>query len=209
LSQIGNYLHYIIRFQNTGTADAVNVVISDAILSKLNPSSIQIEDTSHPYRYQVTNNKLEVYFDGINLPASLVNEPGSHGYVAFKIKPNSNVVLNDDIQNTAKIYFDYNLPIVTNTTATTVVALTTQNFDLDSNFIISPNPVKNELKISANSNLKVNSISIYNTLGQLVKTIPNQIQPTLSLDVSELNNGTYFLSIQTEKGKMTQKFIKL
>ncbi len=53
---------------------------------------------------------------------SIKNEPKSHGYIVYKIKAKQNVQIGDVIKNTAAIYFDYNLPIFTNTEMTTVVA---------------------------------------------------------------------------------------
>jgi hypothetical protein len=54
------------------------------------------------------------------LPASSVNEPESHGYIVYRIQPKSDVVVGETIHNTASIYFDYNLPVLTND-ATTLV----------------------------------------------------------------------------------------
>jgi hypothetical protein len=45
---------------------------------------------------------------------------GSHGYVAYRIKPLSTVHAGDTIKNTAGIYFDYNMPVATNTEKTIV-----------------------------------------------------------------------------------------
>jgi hypothetical protein len=58
----------------------------------------------------------------INLVDSTTNEPGSHGYIVYKVKPKPTVALGDIIKNTASIYFDYNLPVLTNTETTTIVS---------------------------------------------------------------------------------------
>ncbi|MGL2963931.1 DUF7619 domain-containing protein [Flavobacterium sp. RSB2_4_14] len=205
LSDVTKDLHYVVRFQNTGTADAINIVVSDIIQNNLNVATLQIESASHPYRATVFNNQLSVYFDNINLPASIVNEPASHGYVAFKIKPKNTVGLNDVISNTANIYFDFNFPIVTNTTSTTVVNLGTPSFTTGSLFSIYPNPTHDILNITlANANGILKRISIYNTLGQLLLTTNN----TTSLDTSALSQGMYFIMVETDKGKDTQQFLK-
>ena len=41
--------------------------------------------------------------------------------MAFKIKPKPSVVIGDSLNNSAAIYFDFNLPVITNT-ATTIVS---------------------------------------------------------------------------------------
>ena len=60
-------------------------------------------------------------FPNINLPDSNSNEPGSHGYVQFKIRAKNNIVIGDVLSNTANIYFDFNAPIITNTTNNAVI----------------------------------------------------------------------------------------
>jgi hypothetical protein len=46
-------------------------------------------------------------------------------------------------------------------------------------------------------------------LGQLVKTlITNEINTSLSLDVTALKTGTYFMEINSNYGKTTKKFVK-
>ncbi|MFT7250445.1 MAG: putative repeat protein (TIGR01451 family), partial [Flavobacterium sp.] len=114
-----DYLYYTIRFQNTGTADAINVEIQDALNSQLNPTTLRMIDASHDYVLIKNNNQLTWKFADINLPSDSVSEELSQGYVSFKIKPNPGFVVNDMIPNTAEIYFDFNPAIITNTFQTT------------------------------------------------------------------------------------------
>jgi hypothetical protein len=53
------------------------------------------------------------------LPDSHINEPASHGWLMYRIKLKDNLALGTQITNTASIYFDYNAPVVTNTTLNT------------------------------------------------------------------------------------------
>ncbi|HMI07363.1 MAG TPA: T9SS type A sorting domain-containing protein [Flavobacterium sp.] len=70
-----------------------------------------------------------------------------------------------------------------------------------------PNPVSNDLNIQKKSNLEISSISIYNTLGQLVIAIPNA-QQVSKVDVSSLTTGNYFIKINSDKGTTNAKFAK-
>ena len=83
------------------------------------------------------------------MPDSNTNEPKSHRFVKFRIKPLTSVILNDTIRNRASIYFDYNLPVGTNTTVTTfrnyVITEIVNVQDNSKNLIAYPNPVKDEL----------------------------------------------------------------
>ncbi len=117
----GNYLTYIIRFQNTGTDTALNVVITDTLSDKLDWNTLQMIGASHPYNFAIENgNKLTWNFNNINLPDSIINEPASHGYISYRIKPNNNLVAGDSIPNTASIYFDFNIAVPTNNAFTIV-----------------------------------------------------------------------------------------
>lgn len=117
----GKYLNYTIRFQNTGTDTAFNVIVRDTLDSKLDWSTFEMVTASHPYTVSITNqNKLEWTFADINLPDSNINEPLSHGYLSYRVKPKSTAVVGDVINNLASIYFDYNLPVATNNAITLV-----------------------------------------------------------------------------------------
>jgi hypothetical protein len=117
----GKYLNYTIRFQNTGTDTAFNVIVRDTLDNKLDWSTFEMVTASHPYTVSITNqNKIEWTFSNINLPDSNINEPLSHGYLSYRVKPKSTAVVGDVINNLASIYFDYNLPVATNNALTLV-----------------------------------------------------------------------------------------
>jgi uncharacterized repeat protein (TIGR01451 family) len=117
----GKYLNYTIRFQNTGTDTAFNVIVRDTLDNKLDWSTFEMIAASHPYTVSITGqNKLEWTFANINLPDSNVNEPLSHGYLSYRVKPKSTAVVGDVINNLASIYFDFNLPVATNNAITLV-----------------------------------------------------------------------------------------
>jgi Leucine-rich repeat (LRR) protein len=203
-SMVGNYVHYVIRFENTGTFAAQNVVIKDMIdTTKFDMASLIPQSSSHSFVTRVTNtNQVEFIFENINLP---FDDATNDGYVAFKIKTKPTLVLGNTFTNTASIYFDYNFPIITNTTTTTVAALGNQDFDFGSVFALSPVPAKDFLTISTKQALVVSSINIYNTLGQLVQVNTN---PNETIDVSGLQSGSYFVRITTDNGSTTGKFLK-
>ncbi|WP_300565583.1 T9SS type A sorting domain-containing protein, partial [Flavobacterium sp.] len=204
--KIGEYVHYMIRFENTGTFPAQNIVVKDMIdTAKFDINSIVPMKGSHSFVTNITaGNKVEFIFQNINLP---FDDANNDGYVAFKIKTKPSLVNGDTFSNTANIYFDYNFPIVTNTATTTIQALSRQDFEFSSYFNLYPNPVRDVLNISTKEAVEVTSINIYNTLGQLVLVTPNA-QKTKTIDVSSLNSGNYFIKITSDKGTSSTKFIK-
>lgn len=201
---IGVYVHYLIRFENTGTANAQNIVVKDLIdTNKYDITSLLPISGSAPFVTRIINtNKVEFIFENIDLP---FDDATNDGYVAFKIKTKPTLLAGDSFSNTANIYFDYNAPIVTNTATTTIQTLATADFDFNTVFTLAPVPTKNSLSLTAKQKLTISSISIYNALGQLVQVNTN---PSETIDVSALKTGTYFIKVISEKETANGKFIK-
>ncbi|WP_339888914.1 T9SS type A sorting domain-containing protein [uncultured Flavobacterium sp.] len=200
---IGQYVHYVIRFENTGTYPAENVVVKDMIdLAKFDVSTLIPLHSSHDFVTRINGNKVEFIFEGINLP---FDDSTNDGYVAFKIKTKSNLLVGSTFSNNANIYFDYNFPITTNTFTSTIQVLKVKDFDFGTHFTLYPNPVKDVLNIQSKDNTTINSIEIYNTLGQVVLAVPNAIS---TVDVSNLQSGNYFVKVNTDLGVSNTKFIK-
>lgn len=202
-SMVGEYVHYVIRFENTGTFPAQNIVVKDMIdLVKFDIATLVPLKGSHDFYTRIKDNKVEFIFENINLD---FNDATNDGYVAFKIKTKSNLVVGNTFSNNANIYFDYNFPITTNTYTTTIAALSNQSFDFGTQFILYPNPAKDVLNIQSKNSLEIQSIEIYNLLGQVVLAVPNSSN---AIDVSNLKTGTYFVKVNTEKGSSNTKFVK-
>ena len=201
-----DYLYYTIRFENTGTSGALNIIVTDLLDDSLDENSLVMLNTSHAYALDRVNRSLVWNFDNIQLPVSVANTDIGKGFINFKIKPKPGYAVGDIIPNTASIYFDTNPAIVTNTYTTEFVqALNNQYYDFGNLFILSPVPVNNNLNITIKQTVIINAISIYNTLGQLMLVISN---PTETIDVSGLSTGTYFIKVLSDKGTASSKFIK-
>ena len=116
------WLNYNIRFQNTGTDTAFNVIVRDTLDDNVDGTTLQMQNTSHSSQLEILNGKYLAWkFNEIDLVDSNASEPLSHGFINYRIKPIAGLVLNDIIENSASIYFDYNPPITTNTHVTTVL----------------------------------------------------------------------------------------
>ena len=71
---------------------------------------------------------------------------------------------------------------------------------------IFPNPVKSDLNLKLNNDAVINSITISDISGRQVLKADNNVVSTLS--VNQLNRGIYIVSITTNKGMFSRKFIK-
>lgn len=206
-SDIGKYLHYNINFENTGTADAENIVIKDVIDStKFDISTLQVIESSHAVRVHVVDDSVEFIFEGINLsPSTGRSVIGGHGNVLFKIKTWDTIELGTMVTNTANIYFDYNFPIETNEARTTFNILKTVDFKKDRSVSIAPNPAKNSVNVKASGMIR--SIQLFDSLGRILQVTAENKNAT-SLDISDKPKGIYYLKITTEDGSKVQKLVK-
>lgn len=203
-AKVGDYVHYLIRFENTGTANAQNIVVKDMIdTTKFDINTLQTLYGSHSFVTRITNsNTVEFIFENIQLPfANATND----GYVAFKIKTKSTLTLGQSFNNTANIYFDYNAPIVTNTYTTIVQnVLGTSEITKDRVEIsIYPNPVKDILYFKSKE--KIVKAEIYDSAGRILSSVSVNDD---SINVSELPKGNYIIKFSTKNQFLSQKFHK-
>lgn len=198
-------LLYTIQFQNTGNAPAQNIIITDTIDSDLDLSSFRLLDYSVRPSVSITGNSITFTFADINLPDSLTNEPESHGFVQFEISLKPNRPPGTIIENTANIYFDFNPPVITNTTVNTVVTPTSLHEHSDQHFSLSPNPASFETKIStsADGNYKV---LIFDITGRIVHQDRfNGTQHTLQL--SGLTKGLFVIELRNTSDEGYRKML--
>ena len=73
---------------------------------------------------------------------------------------------------------------------------------VSSQFNLFPNPAKNKVYITLKSSLEAHEIIVYNNLGQQL-----MMSKTLTIDVSSLSAGLYYLQIKTDKGNALCFFI--
>lgn len=202
IENANDYLHYTVRFQNVGTASAINVRIQDELDPLLDLSSLRILESSHEMETSLVNGLLEFVFDGIDLPSVEQDPEGSQGYVLFKLRPVSGIQLGDVIANTADIYFDFNAAIVTNTVTTTVVEELSINEVEAVNIGVYPNPVNDRLMVRSDSSIE--SLTLYGIDGR--QHLMQVVQHTnASLNVSQLQSGIYFLKVEMEDGQRAMR----
>ena len=202
------YLDYMIRFQNTGTASAINVRILDTLHPKLDWNTIVPISASHDYYVKITDgNQVEFMFDNIHLPDSLSNEPASHGYIAYKIKPKSNVQVGDVISGDAAIYFDFNAPIITNMVHTLIVESlgVGDNSRPENQVVLYPNPAQDLLYVHRAEGVQLEEIRIYDLQGRVVQKLSGEEE---TIQVAHLSAGTYLVEIKSNNGTFTKRIVK-
>ncbi|HLO56785.1 MAG TPA: T9SS type A sorting domain-containing protein [Saprospiraceae bacterium] len=198
---VGEYVDYLIRFENTGNYAAENVVVKDIIDTKtFDVSTLKITDASHEVYTRIEGNKVEFIFENIQLP---FDDANNDGYIAFKIKTLPTLVLGDSLKNLADIYFDYNFPIRTNEAQTTV-AFPVFTKDITTEVKFHPNPVTDILYLDTAENWT--KAEIYDISGRILRSISLN---TSFMDVSGLESGTYFIRLKDGEKVGLVKFLKI
>ncbi|RZJ64184.1 MAG: T9SS type A sorting domain-containing protein [Flavobacterium sp.] len=199
-NKIGEYLHYLIRFENTGTANAHNIVVKDMIdVAKFDIASLQVISASHEVDTRINANKTEFIFEGIELA------PEAQGFVLFKIKTLPTLTTGTTVTNKADIFFDYNFPVITEPANTTFQTLGIADQEFDASVKIFPNPTRNTFVNNADSEIK--SVQLFDIQGRLLKTmLPDSNQVTV--DIAGQTGGIYFVKAVSSKGSSVQKIIR-
>lgn len=199
-SEIGNYLHYVINFENTGNYQAENIVVKTEINpTQFDVSSLRLLNTSHNAYVRVNGNIVEFVFENINLVS------GGHGNILLKVKSKSNLTNGSIVKKRADIFFDYNAPIDTGFENTVFQALSNSSFDKDNSISIYPNPTNTIVNVKCDNT--INSIELYDIQGRILITKMVSDYNAV-LDISNKSNGIYFLKITSEKGIKVEKLIK-
>lgn len=214
-------LTYIIHFQNTGSYFAQNVVVEDTLDANLRIGSLRPGYSDHNYTVSISETGVARFtFSNIHLPwQSQYGDVLSSGMFMYTINMKKNLPIGTQIKNKAAIYFDFNEPIITNTTLNTIVEDSPHNFtgiqsinkEEGTNLIMFPNPAKDEVTILFESNENSNGIlNITDISGR--KVFEQTIELTkgtnyLKENTSQFQNGIYLVQIVSSSESVTKKLI--
>ncbi|KAA3629119.1 MAG: T9SS C-terminal target domain-containing protein, partial [Bacteroidetes bacterium] len=206
---VGQDVEYRIRFQNTGTDTAFTVIIEDVLSSHWDMESLRLGASSHPYELEIRgDDTLRFVFNNILLPDSTANEPASHGFIKFKISQQPELPLGTIIENEAAIFFDFNEPVITNTTVHRLGEDYLGVVGVNSPVIpglevsVSPNPFSETTSIYLSGiEFEEAQLTLYNAQGMLVD------QQSFSTNKYSLNRGSlaggiywFEITLDGEKG---------
>ena len=201
VENIGEELHYLIRFENTGTFMAENIVIAmDIDPEQYVVSSLMLLESSHSVNARVVGNTAEFFFNEINL------DTGGHGNILLVMQTNNTLVEGSSVVCKADIYFDYNFPITTNEAITVFEGFANIEDNTDGiDILLYPNPVNDYIDITSKE--IINSIEWYDALGRLVRvSLVNDYEGTFN--ISSYKAGIYYAKVYTGQTIKTYKVIK-
>lgn len=196
---IGEYLHYVVTFTNTGTSEADNVVVRHELDdSQFDLSTLQLINSSHEVHARVEEGIAEFIFKDVAMATE------DHGNILFKVKTRPSLMVNDVVTNSAEVFFDYNAPLTTNDANTTFETLKANVYQLDNSVKLYPNPAKNKVRVSADTEIK--NIEVFDIQGRLLYSVPAGSSEH-EIDMSKRTSGIYFIRIITEFGSAVEKLV--
>ncbi|MBX2980588.1 MAG: DUF11 domain-containing protein [Flavobacteriales bacterium] len=199
------WIDYTIRFQNTGTDTAFNVVITDTLPPNLDPGTLVMGSASHsPFSWELRGEStLRVFFPNILLPDSNFSEPLSHGFVGFRIRPRLPLLPGDEITNIANIYFDFNPPVITEPSVLVATTGTGVEDPAVHRLAVHPNPVTDHLQVRVQPDApRVHRV--FAADGQEVHVTGTWSNDVFMLEVTQLSPGLYLIQL----GGGTARFVK-
>jgi uncharacterized repeat protein (TIGR01451 family) len=200
-----DWLTYTIHFQNTGNAPAFNIRLADTLDAMLDLETFQVINYSHQNLIDLTGNVLNVRFPNIQLPDSTTNSAGSIGFIQYRLKPKATWVAPYQIKNTAYIYFDYNAPIVTNTTLNTILIPTGLKKQTETVMNLYPNPSNGNFTIELNTKEK-QTLQVFDITGNVVLSQTIENGKTI-IDGSHLASGIYNINIKGNNSVANKKLV--
>ncbi len=200
-------VEYIIRFQNTGTFPAERVVITDTLSPNLQWGSFRFDGASHPCEWYMAGGVLHFVFDDIMLPDSTSDEPASHGQVRFSIVPQTGLMVGEEVDNTANIYFDFNEPVITLPAVLAVVGGTgLPDVEAAGERFCHPVPTDGPLLVHAGPVGTPVRIQVHDVSGRVVLDEIGRNDPAL-IDLADLRPGIYVVRTTGPKGRRAQRVL--
>lgn len=88
-------------------------------------------------------------------------------------------------------------------------SLNAENFVLDEAIEIYPNPSSHQFYLKNSSKISQSlTVSIFNMLGQNIKTIVSDFSDERLIDISNLESGLYIVKIESNTSSVTKRLIK-
>jgi hypothetical protein len=204
-------LDYVIHFQNVGTWYAENVVITDTLSPDLDWTTLRPGASSHPYTAELSESGvLKFTFRNIHLVWESENEINSNGMVTYSVKQRPGLDIGTKIRNSAAIFFDFNAPVITDTTLNTIgIHEGIGNITPANRLKLYPNPVTSQLSVDPGESGSLTSLTICTLAGSTVLEFMPTAERIQKVPVQGLASGMYFITAVTARGeRFTGKFIK-
>jgi len=171
------YPRYTIRWNQAGGQSNINMVISQT----QSHSSVSFFEAPVPLRINGTQGEtLDIVLD------NTTNNQAFQPAVGFTVQ---------------NVQFDPDYHLISRSNN---VVLGTEDFTLDQQFILYPNPTSGIVNLEKPASINIQNINIYNTLGQLLYSE----KYSGTVDISKFSKGILFFQIETSEGTINKRIVK-
>ncbi|MCB0644409.1 MAG: T9SS type A sorting domain-containing protein, partial [Phaeodactylibacter sp.] len=188
----------------------------------LDLESIRPGAASHAYRFNILPDRvLEFTFDDILLPDSTTNEVASHGFVHFKIDQAPDLPIGSQVENQAAIYFDFNDPVLTNTTlheigeqfVDTMLLIIDELVETESvelGLQVFPNPFSSTatVEVVGMPAQMEGQVRLFDWSGRLLQKA-HISETRFELEAQQLTEGVYLLQVEVDGMECMAKLVLL
>ncbi len=209
IAEVDTDLSYLIRFQNTGTAPAANIVVKQQLPEELNINRFRQGAVSHNYEFFIDSERMATWvFKGIELPDNKADETASHGFIKYRMQLQDNTPYNLPVGATAEIYFDFNEAVITNTAEVELVNSVTdvdEDKNLENDLQIVFKPDADVVSIYNDGRRKL-TVSLLDLFGRSVRTLSGA-EMQMQLSTAELSSGAYFLRVESDGAAFVKQIV--
>ena len=178
-------------------------MIKDEIDPSLNLGTFEMTGATHNYNYTINGRTIIWTFANIDLPDSGRTYHGSQGFLSYSLHRKEGLPLGTQILNNASIYFDYNLPVITNTVKNTMINNILVEEIESPDIIVYPNPNSGTIYFSAGKyQSSIADIVLRDITGKIIHLEKKFLQ---SIKVSK--NGVYIITFQLNDKRSIHKKI--
>ncbi len=204
-------LEYMVHFQNLGNYKAQQVYILDTLDNDLDWTTLRPLYQSHDCEITISENGVVRFqFDNIDLPPKSQDEELSNGLVTYTIHTKQGLPFGTQFTNSAAIYFDFNEPVITNTTVNTLVddvSVAEIAKNGESGVIVYPNPTSDVFTIKQ-VDKTYTTARVMNLMGQTITTVQINGEYT-QVNMGNAAQGVYFILLDGPNGTAIEKIEKL
>jgi uncharacterized repeat protein (TIGR01451 family) len=203
---VNDGIEYEIRFRNMGTDTAFAVQVRDTLSDFIDPNTIELGASSHPYTFSMFGkNLIKFTFSDNFLTPNAVDSIKSFGYVKFRVNTYPKLTNGIKISNKAAVNFNYSGFAATNQVFHTIG----QNFivtgtvdkvtNSNMNVKIFPNPFSESatFDIEGDPLSKTSHFSLFDMMGREIRS-ENFEGNQLYFERKGLTNGTYVFKIEND-----------
>lgn len=191
-SVLSNITNYVVTKK-------VNLVANTPIQISLKVKHLNLNNPSNPLKIKINSNSTSTIILGQILPSSM----NTFDSYTFNYTPT--------VSTLYRIFFEYNCSIPNIGYVIDDFSITNQNLsiidvNIQDKIHIYPNPTKNIVNVLSQNEI-IKQMNVYDIYGRLLKSVKGSTNSEI-INIQDLPNAIYLISLKTDEGYKTIKILK-